>query len=494
MLRRSEFLLISVIEPDGQPVGLAKMTVYTAKGEWIISMESFREMLETVRCDDRTVVLFFKSNASFQYAVHAWKWVNEDAENSFIMVVNHHGCGDGTYGTQPYNISGIRYDEQHFATYLLAEKLSWREAVHTFDLDFTNNFGYGIGARQLATYDKSTTLSLTNDFSQDLFSEDIGEVTISVACTDCTTEGGMVVSVHVGVSIGNLEEFTISASPKDFIATMELQASIEATLGSPYSWRQKITSVELGGFTIADILTLDSTLDYYIGFSVSAWQSFSAVTFGTSATLSDSAVAEIDLLNIKHSNFSGWAPTFQPLPISASTRVSGDMVAYSEPALTLHLTVLGIGFEAGLDFKLPEARIHLEGFASDKEVGINVETTLDVTLVAQVGFAGVDLVEDPIYNNSWPPTKDTIGITPDSNSVTDVSGFPRKGVTCPNKGGEKVIIPRNGRGGLRVPVLNSIGRMAVTLEKETESKFGSSLWEPEKSNGMTCPRFQDRIG
>jgi hypothetical protein len=257
--------------------------------------------------------------------------------------------------------------------------------MHSFDLDFANNLGGGIYPRQLLAFDQSTTLSLTNDFSQDLFSEDIGEVTVSAACIDCTTEGGIVVSVHVRVSLGNITEFTVSVSPKDFIATIELQTTIEATLGIPYNWRQKIGSVELGGLTIADILTLDSVLDYYTGVSISAWQSFSAATFGTVATLSNTAFAKVDLLDIKNSNFSGWAPTFEPLPASISTRLSGDMVFYSEPVLSLRLTVLGnihlyiyiqkgslvlssyymagIVFDVEMDFKLPEAKVHLEGFA-----------------------------------------------------------------------------------------------------------------------------------
>src|SRR5205814_2118567 len=97
---------------DGYSSIFANMTLYAASGELIISMERFRGMLKSVQCSEH-MVLAFNSDTSFQYAIHAWKWVNEADRNSFIIIADDPACAPRDQ-RRPFNISGIHYDEQKF--------------------------------------------------------------------------------------------------------------------------------------------------------------------------------------------------------------------------------------------------------------------------------------------------------------------------------------------------------------------------------------------
>lgn len=259
-------LLILKFLPGGQSFTLANITIYAADGEKVILMERFAEMLKSVDCGEN-MVLRFKSNTSFQYAIHAWNWVNEDRKNSFIMIANYDVCGNDRHRRRPYNITGVHYDELHLVAYLHSKELSWKEAAHTFDLDFYNTFGQGIDPAKLSStvardFDPSWTLDLTHDFSRNLINKNIDGLTLAVDCLDCSTKGAMVARLHAVVSAGNVQNLSVSLSPQDFSTTLNIQVSAQGSLGASYSWQQRLGSFQIGRFTLEDIVTLDATLNY----------------------------------------------------------------------------------------------------------------------------------------------------------------------------------------------------------------------------------------
>lgn len=76
-------------------VHLANMTLYAPNGLMIITMEAFEGLTSKVDCkgDDGTISLTFKSQDAQDYALEKWAWINEDADQAFIMIANHDGCG-----------------------------------------------------------------------------------------------------------------------------------------------------------------------------------------------------------------------------------------------------------------------------------------------------------------------------------------------------------------------------------------------------------------
>ncbi|KAL2361815.1 hypothetical protein RJZ56_005306 [Blastomyces dermatitidis] len=81
------------------------------------------------------MMLTFTSKANFEYAIRAWKWVNEDETHKFIMIADDPSCG--RLGERvPYLIHNADYDENNFIAYLYGEEKKWEEVAHTFDLEY----------------------------------------------------------------------------------------------------------------------------------------------------------------------------------------------------------------------------------------------------------------------------------------------------------------------------------------------------------------------
>ncbi|KAH0559367.1 hypothetical protein GP486_004118 [Trichoglossum hirsutum] len=404
---------------DDQSLIFANMTMYAADGELIISMERFAGMLENVVCGDN-MVLDFKTNESFQYALQAWNWTNEDTKNNFIMVANYDGCGPDQQ-RWPYYVTGVHYDKTKFIAYLDAKEMTWEDAAQTFDLDFGTIFKGNIQnnpgntstttASQLQasgapyvnrrlfgwdpslSWDPSVTLDLASDFSQSLISTEVDGVELSVTCTTCGTKGKLVVGGHVSVSFGGLSALSLSAKPQDFAATLELAISAEGTLGSPYNWQQTLGSIPIAGFEVPEIgLGLGATLDWNVGYYAGNWTGTASVSYGVTASLSNSANLNIDIVNPDKSSFSGWAPTFAQKPLSVSAKIETTSQVYSEPELALGFQVLGKGYEIALDLKLPEIDAHVAALldtagvcGTKKTLGVDIGSSIGVNLFARAG-------------------------------------------------------------------------------------------------------------
>lgn len=96
-------------------------------------MEKFTHMLEHVECGEE-MVLRFQDKASFEYAIRAWNWVNEDETHSFIMIANHADCAKEE--RRAYYIIDADYDEEKNTAYLYGEEKKLRDVAHTFDVEF----------------------------------------------------------------------------------------------------------------------------------------------------------------------------------------------------------------------------------------------------------------------------------------------------------------------------------------------------------------------
>jgi hypothetical protein len=74
---------------------LANMTLYAPEGKLLVSMESFEGLTSAVDCngDDGQLSLTFNNKDAFDYAIDKWNYINEDANEKFILIANHDGCG-----------------------------------------------------------------------------------------------------------------------------------------------------------------------------------------------------------------------------------------------------------------------------------------------------------------------------------------------------------------------------------------------------------------
>jgi hypothetical protein len=324
--------------------------MYTSDGEKIISMERFAPMLNFAECGER-IVMGFKDESTFQYAIKAWGWVNDEETHSFIMIANFVGCGPDDQ-RQPYYIYNVDYDDNRHIAYLYGLEKDWSVVAHTFDLDYgkatvvqpqrrstdlVKRFG------PTFTYDKDVTMNLAHNWNRNLIDLTTpGGIKLKVDCTDCGTRGQLMFSGHIKVDLSSIKEFSISASPKDFGADLGLSIQAQGTSSLAFTWQKSLGEVALAGFDIPKVASLGAVLNYNAGVTLTNWTGKATVAYGVSASLSNNAIFKIDLKDPNNKfEFSGWAPSFSQMPLKVEAQVSADMEIYSQPEVSLQLSVLG---------------------------------------------------------------------------------------------------------------------------------------------------------
>lgn len=99
---------------------LGNLTVFMpGDNENILSMEKFKGMLTSVKCNRLGMTLAFEDDSSFAYAQRTWDWVNGADNHTFVMVAGQGDCGNNTRRL-PYLVSTIAYDEEQNTARLTA--------------------------------------------------------------------------------------------------------------------------------------------------------------------------------------------------------------------------------------------------------------------------------------------------------------------------------------------------------------------------------------
>jgi hypothetical protein len=327
------------------------MTLYTNSGELIIAMERFDGMLKSVSCGSPNMVLTFNSEASFQYAIHAWNWVNEAESNSFLLITNYAGCAPDEQRL-PYYIDGLHYDEPNFTAYLHAERREWSDVALTFDLDVgtlavpapsaanaSSNSSGGVLTRRQSG---AGNWPVTSSFNQNLFSANISGITVGLNCIDCGTSGSIAWTWHISYNNGTPIDVIATVQPRDFLAALELQISASGTLGSSITKSLPPLRIPITGFGIPELnVYVGPDLEITFGFGVSAFTGKVLLSFGAKASLSNDAILTIDFLEVSNSQFSGWEPTLTPSPLDLQEQVSATIELYMQSGLGLVLDLFG---------------------------------------------------------------------------------------------------------------------------------------------------------
>ncbi|KAI9762883.1 MAG: hypothetical protein M1840_001116 [Geoglossum simile] len=417
-LQRQESFLYGSPE-DGGTYTVANMTMYTGDGELIITMERFAGMLKSVDCGDN-MVLTFNTDAAFQYAIHAWDWVNEQTNHSFLMISNHPACSPDSQ-RQPYYVYGVHYDESNLTTYLHAIKRSWREVAHTFDLNIGEaDLPSELRPRQQQSNANSVTWNLAGNFQHDLFSVNASGIDVGVSCESCGVTGAVIVGWSIIYENFIPRDIVLTVQPKKFLASVVLGLSLTGqTVGPSFSKEAKL-SVPIAGIQILDIANLGPTFDLTFGFSASAVSGTLKMSYGLTAALADNAILTMDLLNPGKSTFSGWAPQVNQVPLDVSGEISAKVEAYIQEALGISISVLGNGYEASLDMKMPDCSTTLK-LVNDPSGGVckNKQDTRGVDINSQLGFSlfisvdrengGGNLLNFPLYSAAIPYVTTCIG-------------------------------------------------------------------------------------
>lgn len=299
-------------------------------------MEHFADKLKSVQCAE-DMMLEFIDDEAFEYVKDVWNWVNQDTNNTFIMVTNYEGCADDMERL-PFLVSNVRYDEEANKAYLTADLKEWEDVARTYTLKISNMpltpMHRMLMARGLLPRDTDFSMDLTSGFDANLFSKTIGGWTTSVDAV-VRTVGSLNVDLDLDVNWKlDLTAASMAISPENVAASIQLALTEKGTLAEGFAWQDTIISIPIRGIEILKF-KIGAFLDVDVGFTMDEWSGTAVANFGARMELSNAAIVKVDLVNSKNSQFSGWAPTFVPIPPTLSAKVEGSARVFAEPNLKL---------------------------------------------------------------------------------------------------------------------------------------------------------------
>ncbi|GAB1316114.1 hypothetical protein MFIFM68171_06324 [Madurella fahalii] len=121
---------------SGQDGTVAKLTIETPGGtENIVNLEMIDDMVRQVTCpsSEGEFKVAFAEEADFNDAEDIWQWVNQEADNHFLLLVGAGTCGWNTERIV-YNVTDLIYNDEAETAVLEAKRTTWKLAAHTFDL------------------------------------------------------------------------------------------------------------------------------------------------------------------------------------------------------------------------------------------------------------------------------------------------------------------------------------------------------------------------
>lgn len=382
------------------------MTMFTNDGERILSLERFRPMLKSLQCGSQ-MILAFNSKETFEYAIRAWDWVNENETHAFIMIADDPGCGPDD-DRVPYYIYDADYDEENFVAYLYGAEKNWKEVAHSFDLE------YGAASvpdpkeknldKRLFSKDwhRKWSPSIETNFNHNIFDVQHRYGGMKLDCIDCGTSGHFTMQVRVVVRLFVPQDIWVNAAPEEMRADLGLRLTtrIERTpipISLSYS-KPVLPKIPIGpALPIRGIGSIGVFLKVKVGISTQDPHRDAVTDFGAYAKLSDKSIAQISLAGKKKNEFWGWTPEFGVKPFKVYGNVSSTFNVFAQLTVGPSLEIFGVGVEAVIAARFPEFRNKINTYnkkgsgssCAEKGMdGASIDVYCGASIAARVGTSG----------------------------------------------------------------------------------------------------------
>ncbi|KAB8258725.1 hypothetical protein BDV32DRAFT_139455 [Aspergillus pseudonomiae] len=388
-----------VSSQDGQPT-FAEFAVETDDDTSVVSLERFRYLLKSVRCTNTSLAVNFKSQKSFDYIKHSWKWVNAIERNTLIVVAGTGQCGWNTHRV-PFAASKIEFDDHTKTAKLQARRSEWKDVFHSFELSV------GRVAKEEAhdtcvapqhtkrkEHEKTLTMSFDHPWNlpQKDFSTPEDPFSLTLSCDQCGTKGSFELGFYLRTKKHIPKAATFTLTPHGVSARLGPKLTLSGDFTEEYSQQFDLAKIPIYGYSIPGILDLGPQVVFSLGFSVGPVSGSASVSSGIDISLLDSAELKIDLLS-PHVVHSGWTPQVRAEPVQVDARIEAGVNIHAKAAIQLAAEALGHGFAAGVNLKpVLGATLSLSestaGVCDDDEkhhvFGVSVAPSAGVSLNAEI--------------------------------------------------------------------------------------------------------------
>ncbi|KAH7140053.1 hypothetical protein B0J13DRAFT_478497 [Dactylonectria estremocensis] len=402
---------------------VANLTCTAGDNHKMLNVARMGDNIQALDCTKSgKLTMTFKDEAAKESAKSDWTWVGEQSENTIILVVDGGKCG-GPDGRKQYAISSVDYDDSAPVATLYGDATTWEDLVEDYTLRVRSNAFADDDDESLSKrIGSSGSVNIANEFNANLFSQDIGGVSLSVDCAHCATTG----SIDFDFEIGLFSGLTGSIIARNGLgASFGLGVTVSGELTQPVDIASiRILNLPLTPIAIAGVATFGPEVNVDAVAGLSSISGEVTADFGVAMVIPDGTTLRVggnsDAINPQ---FNKIGPT-----ISASVQVTASL----GPVVTFDIaaTVFGKGLVAGLGLAAPKLDATLSaqassdgGICGDENAiaGLELDVTVGVELNLFGGFGSAS--DQPnavsIFSTSTPIFDECIVITSQDNQGDD---------------------------------------------------------------------------
>ncbi|KAH6651230.1 hypothetical protein F5144DRAFT_617854 [Chaetomium tenue] len=342
--------------------------------ENLVNLELIDDMVRQVACppagsESGTLKLQFLEEADFDDAQDIWQWVNQAADNRFLLLVGAGACGWNTERI-PYNVTGLVYNDEVETAVLKVQRTTWKEAAHTFDLTIghtalppttnnnNNNNNTTLSTTALALNPAFTIPLATNLTSPETLTIPLPNpaggagtppLTLSATCLDCHTSGSLTVQAHFAARWFQLTAAAVEVSlPSELTATAVLGLSLKGTVVDAVTGSVPLFELAPGGVAIPGVVTLGPTVGVSLGVEVGGVRGAVGVTVGGTAVVEGGSVARLDFLERGdgRTGVEGWGVQVRGEELRVDASVEARAAVFLRAAVGVEVSVFESGFAA----------------------------------------------------------------------------------------------------------------------------------------------------
>ncbi|KAL6854741.1 hypothetical protein ACO1O0_005866 [Amphichorda felina] len=381
--------------------------------EALIDMEQFDDLVESLDCPqgDGKLSIRFKDQADFDSAADVWNWVNQEPDHHFVLLVGEGDCGWNDDRVL-FHVDGLEFSDDVETAVLNAQRTSWKEAVHSFDLDI----GKPASDSQLVRrgIDPSFSVPIDFDISGKGVSFNMDGVDYIGSCNNCTAVGSFDIEAHFSMEWFDISEASVSLSTPGISATAILDVTVKGELTDGLLEKSfPLFKASPAGISIPGIVTIGPTVTVALKAGVNAIKGGVKLTLGGTASIPPST-ATLDFLNQDNTNSEGWEIQTEAVPLEADVFVEARAYTSLTPSVGLELSAFEHGFAAEVASDLPVLAgvvkaIHsltctaCDQFENAVEGSVSLGTNIGVALKKKNGDTQEDLWSLTFFDASMPP-------------------------------------------------------------------------------------------
>ena len=334
--------------------------------EGVLNTEDFDDLLDSVtdcpREGDGQISMSFLDGLDFRTAHDVWKWVNVEPTNEFLLVVGSKLCGWNDERIL-YHVNDVDFTDDGSNTLILnASATTWKNALHTFDLQLGEVAAQSIDAKGLRSREVAPfNFKIAGDDDDDDDDDDDGfnipldanlttkgmqfsmnGIDFIAYCKQVESKGNFHLNAHFSMDWFELDEAAIDLSTEGIETTAIIDLSLKGRLTDKIM-DKSLTLFKFGpaGLYIPGIITIGPTVNFDLTAEIYSVKGAVRVTTGGTAIVPPST-ARLDFLSEDGCHSEGWEASFTGIPFELDFFIELWAQVAINPSINLEISALGM--------------------------------------------------------------------------------------------------------------------------------------------------------